>query len=82
MFFALEWVEKPPVTLQAGSGRRLAKFREGIGQFEIRWLLSFTGSPLWDAAVTPCPSALASYDFLHVLFHQDTMTMSAGVIPH
>src|ERR1035438_6701535 len=35
-----------------------------IGQFEIRWLVSFTGSPLWDAAVSPRPSALAFQDFL------------------
>ena len=61
---------KPVATLLALSDRTVL----------VRWLLSFTGSPLGDAAVTPCPSAPAFYDFLQVLFHQDSMTLRAGTI--
>jgi hypothetical protein len=53
-----------------------------IGQCEIRWPLTFAGSPLWGAAVSPRTSALAFHDVLQLLFHQDSMTLRAGAIPH
>jgi hypothetical protein len=73
---------KVPCHTQGGSGCRLAKLREVIGQFKIGWILSFTDSPLWGAAVTPRASALAFHDFCQVLFHQNAMTSRAGAIPH